>query len=253
MPLKLPSGIGVQMQSPSSIAKHMTMLLYGKAKSGKTTLAASAAAVEEMSPVAVVDFEGSTEAVAGLYDVDVYRCTNWTESSAVLDAMINQHSEHGYKTVVLDPLNALQTQLKDEIIRRQESTQPAARSNNSMGDRGMLQADWDVVWMRMRKIMEAFHAAPFHTIWTAHADTVQDSMTGKMAMEPLFQGTKTKNEATRIPGIVGYIRMVEHNGETVPGVQFAGGAGVLAGDRYRKLGKGMANPTMADIYNKIFS
>src|SRR5690606_36303041 len=183
----------------------------------------------------------------------VYRCTNWTESSAVLDAMINQHSEHGYKTVELDPLNALQTQLKDEIIRRQESTQPAARSNNSMGDRGMLQADWDVVWMRMRKIMEAFHAAPFHTIWTAHADTVQDSMTGKMAMAPLFQGTKTKNEATRIPGIVGYIRMVEHNGETVPGVQFAGGAGVLAGDRYRKLGKGMANPTMADIYNKIFS
>src|SRR5690606_11024032 len=147
----------------------------------------------------------------------------------------------------LDPLNALQTQLKDEIIRRQESTQPAARSNNSMGDRGMLQADWDVVWMRMRKIMEAFHAAPFHTIWTAHADTVQDSMTGKMAMEPLFQGTKTKNEATRIPGIVGYIRMVEHNGETVPGVQFAGGAGALAGDRYRNLGaRRQAAPASSD-------
>src|SRR5690606_31929271 len=107
MPLELPSGTGVQMQSPGSIAKHMTRLLNGKAKAGKTTLAASAAAVEEMSAVAVVDFEGSTEAVAGLYDVDVYRCTNWTESSAVLDAMINQHSEHGYKTVVLDPLNAL--------------------------------------------------------------------------------------------------------------------------------------------------
>src|SRR5690606_38184755 len=145
--------------------------------------------------------------------------------------------------VVLDHQNALQAQLKDDIIFRQESTLPAARANNSMRDQGMIQADWDEVWMRIRKILEGFHAAPVHTIRTAHVDTRQDSMTGKMAMEPLFQGTKTKNEATRIPGIVGYIRMVEHNGETVPGVQFAGGAGVLAGDRYRKLGKGMANPT----------
>src|SRR5690606_622611 len=201
MPLKLPSGIGVQMQSPSSIAKHMTMLLYGKAKSGKTTLAASAAAVEEMSPVAVVDFEGSTEAVAGLYDVDVYRCTNWTESSAVLDAMINQHSEHGYRTVVLDPLSARQTQLTDGISRRQERPLRAARADNGMGDRGMLQADWDAVWMRMRKIMEAFHAAPFHTIWAARAGSGKHRMTGKMAMEPLVQGTKPKNEAERSPRI----------------------------------------------------
>lgn len=254
MALKLPPGLGVQMQSPKAVASKITMLLYGKAKSGKTTLAASAAAVPEMGPVAVVDFEGSTEAVAGLYDVDVYRCTNWTESSAVLDAMVNQHADHGYKTVVLDPLNALQTQLKDEIIRRQAETQPNARSNNSMGDPSMLQADWDVIWSRMRKLMEALHAAPFNTIWTAHADTVQDSMTGKMAMEPLFQGSKVKNEATRIPGIVGYIRMIaDDDGNPVPAVQFAGGTGVLAGDRYRKLGKGLVNPTMAQIHGKIFN
>src|SRR5690606_1768512 len=70
MPLKLPSGTGVQMQSPSSIAKHMTMLLYGKAKSGKTTLAAPAAAVAETSPVAAVDFGAATGDEAGASDVD---------------------------------------------------------------------------------------------------------------------------------------------------------------------------------------
>src|SRR5690606_26811430 len=113
MPLKLPSGIGVQMQSPSSIAKHMTMLLYGKAKSGKTTLAASAAAVEEMSPVAVVDFEGSTEAVAGLYDVDVSRCTNSTESAADPGALSHRLRAHGHTGEVLTHLTAARRQVKD--------------------------------------------------------------------------------------------------------------------------------------------
>ena len=103
--------------------------------------------------MAIVDFEGSAEVGATAYpNVDVYRTSTWAQSSGVLDALINQ--KHDYKTVILDPINALQVQLKDEIIRRQAQTQPGAKSNNSMGDRSMLLSDWDVIWTRIRKILE---------------------------------------------------------------------------------------------------
>ena len=250
MPLDLSKVPGVRMQSADELSAPPTFLFYGKGKTGKTTLACSAAAVPELSPVAVVDFEGSTESVAGLYDVDVYRVTNWTQAAGVLDALINQ--SHDYRTVVLDPVNALQTMLKDELIRRQAQTQPNAKSNNSMGDRSLLQSDWDVIWTRMRKILETYHAAPFTTILTAHADTVQDDL-GRTMMEPLMQGNKTKNEVTRVPSVVGYVQMSQDSeGNVFPVVRFAGSKGIIAGDRFRKLGVGLENPTMQTIYDKIY-
>lgn len=252
MPLDLSKVKGVTMQSPKDLAKSPTFLFYGRGKSGKTTLAMSASAVPELGPVAIVDFEGSAEVGATSYpNVDVYRTSNWTQSSGVLDALINQ--KHDYKTVILDPVNALQVQLKDEIIRRQAQTQPGAKSNNSMGDRSMLLADWDVIWTRIRKILETFHEAPFTTIITAHADTAQDGL-GNVVMEPLMQGNKTKNEVVRVPSVVGYTRMTQtEDGQSVPVIRFAGASGVVAGDRFRKLPKEMINPTMAEIHKAIYA
>lgn len=251
MPLKLPDKLGITPQKPVEIASRPTFLFYGRGKSGKTTLAMSASEVEDLGPVAMIDFEGSAEVGAEKYpDVDVYRTRTWMESAAVIDAMLDQ--DHGYRTVILDPVNALQVQLQDEIVRRQPETQPSAKSNNSLGDRSMLMADWGVVWTRMRKVMEAFHAAPFTVIMTAHADTTQDEQTGRMLMEPLMQGAKTKNEVTRIPSVVGYMAMYQEKDKGVyPTIRFAGGGGVVAGDRLGKLGLGIENPTMQKIYDKI--
>lgn len=251
MPLDLSKVPGVKMQSPADLVQTPTFLLYGRGKTGKTTLAMSASAVPEMGPVAILDFEGSAEVGAHSYpEVDVYRATNWAESAGLMDAMLNQ--KHEYNTVILDPVNALQAHLTDEIVRRQPINQPGVKPNNSMGDAAMLLSDWGVVWTRMRKILEAFHAAPFTVILTAHADTVQDASTGKMVMEPLMQGNKTKNEVVRVPSVVGYIRMVQKDeNPPVPVVRFAGGNGLVAGDRTQKLGIEIENPTMQTIYNKI--
>src|SRR5690554_4302890 len=93
MPLDLSKVKGVTMQSPKDLAKSPTFLFYGRGKTGKTTLAMSASVVEEMSPVAIVDFEGSAEVGATTYpNVDVYRTETWQQSSAVLDAMIDRKS-----------------------------------------------------------------------------------------------------------------------------------------------------------------
>jgi hypothetical protein len=251
MPLDLSKVAGVTMQSPRDLVQTPTFLLYGRGKTGKTTLAMSSVKVPEMGPVAIIDFEGSAEVGAEDFpDVDVYRATNWTQAAGLMDAMLNQ--KHEYKTVILDPVNALQAHLTDEIVRRQPLNQPNAKPNNSMGDAAMLLSDWGVVWTRMRKILEAFHAAPFTVILTAHADSVKDETTGKMVMEPLMQGNKTKNEVTRVPTVVGYMRMVQkEDGSVIPVARFAGGGTLVAGDRTKKLGVEIENPTMQTIYNKI--
>ena len=253
MPLKLPDNLGVQMQSPRDLAKNPTYLFYGKGKTGKTSLAMSASLVKELSPVAIVDFEGSAEVGATRFpDVDVYRTENYAQSKGVLNALLKQPDE--YKTVILDPVNSLQVQLKDEIIRMQAVNQPSAKSNNSMGERGMLLSDWDVIWTHMRKVLEAFHAAPFTTIITAHADVTQDDL-GRQIIEPLMQGNKSKNEVTRVPSVVGYTSMTQDK-ETklaVPTIRFAGGAGLIAGDRFGKLPPVMDNPSMTKIFQAINS
>lgn len=253
MALKLPENLGVKVQSPKDLAKSPTFLFYGRGKTGKTTLAMSASAVEAMGKVAIVDFEGSAEVGATKYpNVDVYRTETYAQSKAVLNALLKQPDEYG--TVILDPINSLQVQLKDEIIRMQAQHQPSAKSNNSMGERGMLLSDWDVIWTHMRKVLEAFHAAPFTTIITAHADVSQDNM-GKQIMEPLMQGNKSKNEVVRVPSVVGYTSMTQDK-ETklaVPTIRFAGGSGLIAGDRFGKLPPQMDSPTMAKIYDAIYS
>lgn len=252
MALKLPENLGVTVQSPKDLAKNPTFLFYGKGKTGKTSLAMSASKVEALSPVAIVDFEGSAEVGATRFpDVDVFRTENYEQSKGVLNALLKQ--EHDYKTVILDPINALQVQLKDEILRMQAIKRPNEASNNSMGERSMMIGDWDVIWSHIRKVLERFHASPkFTTIITAHADVKQDDM-GRQLMEPLMQGNNTKNEVMRIPSVVGYTSMGQdkETKRAVPQVRFAGGSGILAGDRLEKLPPSMVDPSMAKIYDLI--
>jgi len=249
MALDLSGLPGIEIRKPKDVAKSPTFLFYGLPKSGKTTLAASAALVEELSPVLVIDFEGGTESLAGLYDVDVIRITNYEQGSEFLPKLLTQ--DHGYKTVVLDPVNAFQKQLQDQIVRKQKEFQPSAKANNSLGERSMLQADWMVVGDKMRKLFEGFHNAPFVTIFTAHAEKDKDPNTGALLMEPMMQGKISKSELGRIPTIIGYVRMVEEGGNVFPVVRFGGGRGIIAGDRLRVLDTEEKDPTMRTIWGKI--
>jgi len=234
---------GVEVISPEEVADARTFLFYGPPKGGKTTLAGS---VAELGKTIVLDFEGSTESIAGLYSPDVARITNWTQASQVIAALINE--EHDYEYVVLDPIGALQAQLIREIIELQHKNQQQAKSNNSMGERGMLQADWGVVGSKITSILENLHAAPFTTIIVAHADDVKDEETGRVTTQPFMQGNISKKEVGRVPSVIGY---VEKNKDSIPVVRFAAERKIIVGDRTRKMPGEIVDPTMAKIFEYI--
>jgi hypothetical protein len=237
------SSLGVEVVSPEDIAENPTFLFYGPPKGGKTTLAGS---VAECGKTLVLDFEGSTESIAGIYSPDVVRITNWDQANAVISALIND--EHDYEYVVVDPIGALQQQLIRKIIQLQKVNQPSAKSNNSMGERGMLLADWGVVGSKISTVLEALHAAPFTTIVVAHADDVRDEETGRVTTQPYMLGNQSKKEVGRVPSVIGY---VEKNKDSIPVVQFAAGRKIIVGDRTRKMPGEIVNPTMKQIFEYI--
>lgn len=279
MGLDLSAIPGVGMSSPGQVAAHATLLFYGPAGCGKSTLAASASDVEDLKPVLALDFEGSMAVAKGLYDdVDVVRLSDWNTSKQVLDEVVNQ--QHGYRTVILDPVNALQTQMKTEMVRRQEAKRQLERdktagthidpqrekqlegvyiskqTNNSMGESGLTESDWGVLGDTMATLLDAYTNAPFLTIFTAH--TTYDTRRRKIT--PFFGGNLGKVALDRVPFVTGYMEMhpVDDKGNHAPATWFKNamvGDNVTAEakDKSRSLGPGMMSPTMTRIWDAITS
>lgn len=276
MPLDLSKIPGAHLSSPDQVAAHATLLFYGPAGCGKSTLAASASVVQDLKPVLALDFEGSMAVAKGVYDdVDVVRLSDWNTSKQVLDQVINQ--KHGYRTVILDPINALQTQMKSEMLRRQalkrqllheeaagrpvdqqlkkqlEGVYYSERTNNSMGESGITESDWGVLGDTMATLLDKYTNAPFLTIFTAH--TTYDNKRGKVT--PLMGGNIGKIALDRVPYITGYMEMraTDDKGTQVPAVWFrntkVGNVTAEAKDRSRSLGPGLMNPTMSHIWDSI--
>lgn len=276
MPLDLSKIPGAHLSSPDQVAAHATLLFYGPPGCGKSTLAASAADVEDLTPVLALDFEGSMAVAKGLYDgVDVVRLSDWNTSKQVLDQVINQ--QHGYRTVILDPVNALQTQMKTEMLRRQalkrqlihdeaagrpvdqqlkkqlEGVYYSEKTNNSMGESGITESDWGVLGDTMATLLDKYTNAPFLTIFTAH--TVYDEKLRKVT--PLMGGNIGKKALDRVPYITGYMEMrtVDDQGTQAPAMWFrntkVGNVTAEAKDRSRSLGPGFTNPSMTHIWNSI--
>lgn len=276
MPLDLSKIPGAEMTSPGQVAAHATLLFYGPHGCGKSTLAASASAVEDLKPVLALDFEGSMAVAKDLYDdVDVVRLSDWNTSKQVLDQVINQ--KHGYRTVILDPVNALQTQMKSEMLRRQalkrqlvqeeaagkrvdqqlkkqlEGVYYSEKTNNSMGESGITESDWGVLGDTMATILDKYTNAPFLTIFTAH--TVYDDKLRKVT--PLMGGNIGKKALDRVPYITGYMEMrpTDDKGTQMPAMWFrnakVGNVTAEAKDRSRSLGNGLMDPTMSKIWASI--
>lgn len=97
-----------------SLKDPQLILFYGPYGQGKTYMGLSASQVESLSPVLVIDLEGSTTGVIDNFDpdkVDVIRPkerwpgNEWRATKKLLNDLITR--PHKYKTVVVDPLNTL--------------------------------------------------------------------------------------------------------------------------------------------------
>lgn len=178
------------------VPKIHSALLYGPSGTGKSTLAASASLVEELSPVLIVDIEGSASGIGRLFpNVDRIEADTWDKLEFAKQALLN--SDHKYKTIIFDTLNVAQTiaQKHFEDIRGGSSFQ-------TWGDL----KDWTVDFVR------SFHTLPdVLSIFIAHPKTVKDDLTGRVSVSPELSG-KAVNDVPTVFDLNGYLGFEDVDG-----------------------------------------
>lgn len=181
------------------------IMLVGNAGAGKTTLALSASRVAELSPVLVLDTEGSTVGISGKFpEADVIKIENFKQLQQITNMLLTK--THKYKTVIIDTLDAAQTL----------AVKSFQRANPRDG-----YAAWGLVkdlftdqaanggWLYGMKY------APFLSILIVHSRE-EKSESGAITEKLLLQGA-AKDTVASIPDVVLYVTRVM---KTVEGEKF---------------------------------
>lgn len=247
-----PTQIGnLKIERPSEI-EWLNFLIYGDSGAGKTTLAASASDVEEMSPVLLVDAEAGTLSIRKKYQgVDVIKLTHYGELVAIRDEI--RKGTLPYKTVILDSITEMAKIGMDDIMVRavQQATQKGEYRDPDLPTIG----EWGKSTNQVRKLVRAFKLLPIHVIMTALAQvdmkrpskpTIKPDLSGKLADELPGQVDEVFYMYTKDNKVDGseevttnrYILTDQHNN-------------TFAKDRSTHLPKVITEPTMSVIYELI--
>lgn len=275
---------GVEVSKPKASLNGSTWLFYGLPGSGKTTLAASAVEIPELGPVLYLDFENSTAAVAAKYgdhpNLDVIQIRDWPTAVRVLHKVL--YTPHQYKTVVVDPINALMQLLQMHMNRRVEtkrklqlkdSLTPAEQkqmdalsgvkvmenTNNSLGESTTSLPDYLVIGTKTIEYVNALAAGPFLSILVTHADDRADEVTRQVVLRPDTPGNMGKKIIEEKPTVVGYLRQVtrkDDEGNETDNVVISFQNGKVGATPFRakkRLGlpRGIVNPDMAQIWDIV--
>lgn len=234
---------GLAVRSVEALPKHINFLVYGDPGVGKTVLAGSAATVEAMSPVLIIDIEGGTLSLRDRYpDVDVVRVTNMEEMGKLYDAL--RRGEGGYKTVVLDSLSEIQKFSMMWIMRGLVKDDPD-RDPDVPGLR-----EWGKNTEQVRRLVRAFRDLPISTIFTALASSDRNPKTGITAVKPGLSG-KLSAEVAGFLDIVVYMYIKVIDGIPRRFLLTTGTDEQIAKDRSNKLPPVLEDPDMESIWTIV--
>lgn len=239
---------GLPVTKVSDRAPKVNILIYGSPGLGKTVFSGSADEVPEMRPVLLLDIEGGTNSLRTTYpNVDTIRITSWEELLTVMNAI--HDGDHDYQTVIIDSLTEVQKINMYYNMRK--------FGKNPMEEK----ADWDD-WARSLEAMRHFTRTardlPYNVIFTALMDDIRDTKTGKSTKWPYFTG-KFQKEVAALPDEVFFLYAGElydeDKDETVSVRLLLTSAtdSAVAKDRSGMLEQVIVNPTMAVLYNKMYS
>lgn len=275
------------MTKPGAALAESSIVIYGPAGCGKTTLATSAVEIPELGPVLVLDFENSTAAVADKYatreDLDVVQIREWEAAKRVLYKVL--HTPHQYKTVVVDPINGLAHLLQMHMINRAETKRKLLikeskgrltsaeteqlnalagvklieATNNSLGESTTSQADYGVLGTKMNEIIYAFNSAPFFSVLVTHGDYRRDKNDRVVGFGPDMPGNMAKKTIVQKPHVVAHMRKVtgkDSEGRDITATQIAFEDGKVGGVPFEaksRLGlkEPLINASMSDLWGKM--
>jgi hypothetical protein len=225
--------IGIKVERPRPMSEKFSAVIYGKKGVGKSTLAASAAKVPELSPVLFLAVEDGSSVLDKEYsddpNLDVVYVEDWATGAAVIGAVANNQTK--YKTVIVDTMSELQEHMKEHT------------SETGYGLWAFI-ADNSITTVKM------LHRSKFvNVIFTTHAEKLKEEDSGKVLMSPFFLGKKTIEEALKPIDLVLYLALgKDESGQPVHVLQTKGDGKIDASDRSGELPFQMGDPTFADIY-----
>ena len=150
-PTKFDSLLSKIMNVRESVAKYHPALYYGKTKTGKTTLAAT-----YPKPLLLIDVrEKGTASIQEIPDIRVFPLERWEELEALYQYLA--HSDHGYKTVVIDTITQLQDMAMEKVLAARGATIISSKTQKDWGDAATLLKVW----------LQAYKDLPMNVVFLA--------------------------------------------------------------------------------------
>ena len=283
--------LGMRVTKAEGGLGQASILFYGPVGCGKTTIAATAVEVPELTPVLVLDFENSTASVAEKYgehpDLDVIQMSDWKKSEKIVDHLCEGGTINGrqYATVIVDPMNAFGRNLQQHMIKVVEykrtllhkesnggltaaerrhlsalsSVKMQDNVNNSLGEATTSLADYGMIGAKFSGIIDKLHKGPFLTIFVSHANKEEDDRGRSLSLRPDMPGNVAKGILAERPHLVGFVHKAvrkddEGNEEVYVVARFETGQHTglpFVAKKRLPVPQAMINPTMPLIWGHI--
>jgi GTPase SAR1 family protein len=137
----------------------LTILIYGRSGSGKTTFASTFP-----KKLLLLDVKDrGTDSVKDVKGIDVFNVTSWLDFESIYWALAE--SKHSYKTVVIDTISNIQDLAVDEVKRRENVDLESSMSQRLWGDMSRLMSQW----------IYYYRDLPMHIVFVAQERTRRGS------------------------------------------------------------------------------
>lgn len=244
-PAARPTAI-VNLQDPARVSFHKWWL-YGGSGAGKTVLLGS---VSEKHLIVTTDVDGTRSAKAFGSTADELQVTGWQDYLDFHDWYVGAgHKEYPWLSLdTVDELEELcwKAQLVDPSMKRFSKYQPN-------------KADYPVVWRKIKEYVMELNRLPANILYSSHAMRIdsededgEDTVT--LAM-PQVGSTKRGDLSAYLcaqMSLVGYLRAIHNeDGTERRMLHTSAGGRWVAKDRYHAFGRGMVDPTIPKMLDRI--